>query len=331
MAGKKIIIKSLVTTLVTIIGQELFLNLSFLEKIFLLIGALLLINFKSFFNKFKGYFSKKSFIFFNYLSLFLITVLFFTASISKKLGYSLNISIGKTKGLSTSNLEPQPTPDNKQPSPADEIISKCFSENSTFCSDFSNIEKDFDDLEFFSTDPENPRILKSNVPKSGSKDNPVLWINNLSFTPEFHFDLTSKLYDKEKGNLTLAYGNDWRCIIGENNFNRITCEAFYSNTSKKERKSQHLSSKKFLPIQTETELLIRGSTTVINDDKLKITLTLEYFDIENNKQTATFDFETKYLSTSPQENKRRFGVGIIDPLDEGISIEFIKLEIKGGL
>lgn len=243
------------------------------------------------------------------------------------MGYTFVLNLGRVKGIEDAKLSSEKkftTP------PQDQVITDCQKEGETFCSTFSDIEKDFEESNFFSKNPENTKILKSNLPTFKSKDNPNLWVKNLFFTPEFHFSITSKFYDKEKGNLTIVYGNDWRCIIGENNFNTITCESFYSNTVKKERKSQHLSSKKLKAIQPETELLTRGSTTIIDNNKLKITLTLEYFDIDNNKQTATFDFETKYLSTNSKENKKSFGVGIIDPLNEGINIEFMKLEIKGG-
>lgn len=217
--------------------------------------------------------------------------------------------------------------------PEQQVLYKCEDEDGVFCSDFSNLERDFDleGLKFFTSDPENPRILKTNLPKKGIKDNPNLWIKNLMFIPEIRFSLTAKLHDDEKGNLTIVYGSDWRCIIGESGFNAITCESCYSNRGKKERKTIYLTSEGHLPIQPETELILKGSTALIKDDYLKITLSLDYFNTEDKREQEDFDFELKFLSSDPHENERKFGVGIIDPNDEGIRIEFLRLEIKDGL
>jgi len=315
--------------------NKAFSNFSFLNLFLALVWSLLFFHYlfqlNKLFTNIKKLGFKKLIIGLIKLLIFISISTYLLIIIPKQLGYNIDINIGRVKGDTDDLASPNPEKTIKANQPENQVTTNCQNKGLTFCSDFSNIEKDFEGLDFFSTDPENQRILKSNVPISGSKDNPILWIKNLSLSPEFHFNLTSKLFDDKKGNLTFVFGNDLRCIIGENNFNTITCEAFYSNTSKKERKSQHLSSKKLPPIQPETELLIRGSTSIVSDDKLKITLSLEYFDSENSKKETTFDFETKYLSTNPQENKKNFGVGIIDPHDEGISVEFMKLEIKGGL
>lgn len=262
------------------------------------------------------------------LFLFLLFLAF--KKIPSELGYvvainSISASIQGVTNLPLPSSTPNGTPDQQ-------VMSVCQGNNHTFCSDFVSVDTEFEGANFFTKDPENNRILKSNVPVSGSRDNPILWVYGKSFTPELEFDFTTKLYGKDRGNLTITFGNDWRCIIGEANYNTVTCENFYSNSDKKSRYSQYLSIKGLSPIQPKTPVTVNGSTTLVSDNKIKITLTLTYFDSKNNKQEATFNFDDiKYLSTNPETDKKRFGVGIIDPNAEGIGVEFMLLDIKGGL
>jgi len=316
---KAILVNLLIGLILIPIGR-LVLKLSFLDIVlfYLLIIIILFPILKGNLNFYRRI--KENLILILYIFILLAAILIISYRFLEYKGYKLDL--GKTKGQ-TEKLKPLPK---------EEIISECSDDESTFCSTFSDIEQEFDESElpYFTTDPENPKILEANIPISKTKDNSNLWIKEKSFTPEFHFEIQIKFYNEEKGNLTISYGDDWRCIIGENNFNTLTCESQYSNKTEKARFSQHLSSKNHLNIKPKEEVIISGSTTLVEDNKLKISLLLNYFDIESQDVEESFEFEIKYLSANPKEDKRRFGVGIIDPLDEGIRIEFMKLEVKGG-
>ena len=249
------------------------------------------------------------------------TALFLYLGILPHLNLDIKIiKISKVQGESENNI---PTP-----SPEKEIVSDCTSPNNLFCSDFSNMERDFDELNTFTVDRDNPRILKVNLPKDGDKDNSNLWAK-LQLGPEFDFMVRVKLQDEEKGNLTIAYGQDWRCIIGEEGFNAITCESNYNNIKKIRRKKTYLTSLNRPKIQPGEELTVDGIVSLQGDTGLKIKLHLEYFG-QNGKKIDDVDIyhELEPSSLRPKDDKKRFGVGIIDPEDETIRVEFLKLEVK---
>ena len=214
--------------------------------------------------------------------------------------------------------------------PENQMSSPCHNSGFTFCSDFSNMANDFEEIEDFTPDQSNSRILRTNLPIGGDQDNSILWTKNTELSPELNFTLISKFFNKSKGNLTIVYGSDWRCIIAESDFNTIKCESEY-NKKEHPKYKRTLSSIGKPLIAPETETTVKGNITIGIDNFYNVNLTLEYYDESGEQNDADFNFKVRHFLSNPLENKKRLGVGIIDPEDEAIKIEFNKLEITGGL
>lgn len=205
----------------------------------------------------------------------------------------------------------------------------CDNDRNMFCTDFSDIASQFSNIEDFTQDRVNSRILRTNLPADGDQDNSILTIKNQLFGPEFNFTLVTKLLNKEKGNLTITYGKDWRCIIGEADHKKVICQSEY-NKKNSPREAIYLSTLGKPDIPEDTELTIDGSVTIGTGNSYNIKLILKYFDVNSNPVEAELNFKAKYKSNNLKEIKKDFGVGIIDNEDEGIKVEFIKLEVRGG-
>lgn len=173
--------------------------------------------------------------------------------------------------------------------------------------------------EGFAKSLNNPKILMSRG--KWPFDNPNLWFQKIKPTPVFDFTLKATPQNNDKGNMVLAYGQIWRCIIAESNYNTVTCETKYASRDKL-RHLKTLSSLDKLPIKPKTELIIEGSTVIVEQNKLKLELLIKYVDSAGNKQEAPFVFKFDYPSPEPETNREYIGVGLIDSNEEGIAVEF---------
>lgn len=262
---------------------------------------------------------------------FCISLSYLLIKLPNHWGYEVNINEimvdnGAVEGVSSDGLT---SGANAAEPPLDQVTSNCNIDGVTFCSDFSNIEGSFDHLADFTQDQLNPRILETNLPIESDKDNSILKVKDMQFSPVFNFKLVTRLRNKNKGNLTITYGRDWRCIIGEADHKKVTCQSEYDKKDSP-RQTKYLSTYGKPDILTDTELTVDGSVTLGVDNNYNIRLILRYFDDKSNPVDAELDFKVKYKSNNIMDSKKQFGVGIIDPSDEGIKIEFQKLEISGG-
>lgn len=180
-------------------------------------------------------------------------------------------------------------------------------------------EDDWIGWEGFAKSLNNPKILMSRG--KWPFDNPNLWFQKIKPTPVFELTLKVTPQNSDKGNVVIAYGQIWRCIIAESNFNAVTCETKYA-TKDKERFLKTLSGLDRPLIKPKTELIIEGSTTIVEQNKLKLELIIKYLDEGGNKQEAIFVFKFDYPSPEPETNKEHVGVGLIDSDGEGIAVEF---------
>lgn len=190
---------------------------------------------------------------------------------------------------------------------------------------YFNNEEDWVGWEGFAKSLSNPKILMSRG--AWPFDNPNLWFQKLKTVPIFNFTLKVTPQNNDKGNLVIAYGQVWRCIIAESNFNAITCETDYATRNKK-RYLKTLSSLDRLPIKPKTELIIEGSTRIAEGNKLELSLLLKYIDSTDNRQEAPFVFNFDYPSPEPETNREYVGIGLIDSDGEGIAIEFSEFTLS---
>lgn len=326
--GKKEALIILITAVLGAFAQKIFFDLSYRTAILFILVLVLIVlpilDFKRSISQIKN--SRGVLIYFLVL-LPLVTYLVYQAM--PTIGYTINISRVKGKTVQnneTDELNSSSGAENHPGSPENQTTSTCSSIDNVFCSDFSNISNDFDKLDDFTQDSLNPRILRTNLPIKGDQDNAILWVKDKTFGPQLNFSLITKLHHKTQGNLTIVYGKDWRCIIGEKDHNKVACESEYDKKNNP-RQQQYLTSIDKPPIPPDTELTIKGSVTLSIDNNFNIQLILSYFDSSGNHVNAELNFKVKYTSSDIENSRKRFGVGIIDPEDEGIKIEFIKLEL----
>lgn len=299
------------------------------------IFVILLVGLKHYFSKIfltllrlKSYIKPKHFGWLLYSLLLIAGVTYLATRVAGKYGYSLALSSPKTS--ESKEKSSRQSPDINEVSTSELLNSEC-TKGSTFCSDFSNVVHDFDKVSDFIVDDVNPRAMFSALPVEGDPDNALLWVKGHTFSPILNFTLVTKLLDKNKGNLTINYGKDWRCVIGENDHNRVVCEEQYDKLGH-EGYLQTLSSKSKPPIPEDSELTITGSVTLDLESNFNVKLLLTYFDKEGSEVKVELDdYKLKYNSSNIKTTKKPFAVGIIDPLGENIQVEFLKLEIFGGL
>lgn len=196
-------------------------------------------------------------------------------------------------------------------------------ETGRFYSKFDK-EEEWAGWEAFTRFLSDPKVLQAKV--EWPFDNPNLWFQKTKSSPVFDFTLKSTPQNENKGNLVLAYGQVWRCIIAERNFNAITCEKDYASKNKL-RILKTLTGLGKRPIKPRTEIIIEGSTAILEKNKLELRLLIKYVTDEEKGDEANFTFEFSYPSPDPKGDSQFIGVGLIDPNEEGIAVEFTEFSL----
>ena len=211
-----------------------------------------------------------------------------------------------------------PTPEQQKPH-------TCQDESYKFCSAFDDLTQ-FEGFKSFVSDPNNSRLLRTNIAIENSKNNPNLFIKDQLFTPEINFKWKFKPNNDSVINGTIAYGEIWRCIVGENGYDRITCELYPNINTQKKRFQTYFSEVGKKSMFPKTEVTINGDTHLNNDNTLVITLTVNYTNNEQKQDNAIFNYTLPVLETEPEKMVNKFGVGIIDK-EGNIRIEFLELSL----
>lgn len=226
------------------------------------------------------------------------------------------------KGLKSTNINDSLVPYN--PELLGSKVGPITCSDGKYCSGF-NEESDWIGWQGFDRSQNNSGLLR---PRIGSGfDNPNLWFQKINPSPIFDFDLKFIPKNDTKINVVVVYEKIWRCIIGETNFNTITCEENYSSHNKT-RHSSSLTALNKLPISPQSEIIINGSTLVSSTNRLQIRLQLQYIDIEQNKESVDLSFQLGFPSPDPKSFRGSVGVGIIDPNSEGITVEFKEFSLQ---
>jgi len=155
--------------------------------------------------------------------------------------------------------------------------------------------------------------------EGGVFDTARLWYKEFQPPPEFKAELVFKPYQSEFGNVVVSYGTIWRCIIAEDNYNTVSCEA---EKPLKDRQSGHFTGKKKKQVQPETDVLLALETILTGEKKVKIIIKVGYVDIDGNESSADFDFTISMPTPKPAEENQYIGVGIIDPKRRDPAVEF---------
>jgi|SRR3989338_1990790 len=211
------------------------------------------------------------------------------------------------------------------PTPQQQQNYICNEPNQKFCSTFDDLTQ-FEGFMSFTSDPGNSRLLKTNISINNSKNNPNLFIKDKLFDPNINFKWKLKPNNDSVINGTIDYGEIWRCIVGENGYDRITCERYPNINTQKKRYQTYFSEVGKKPILPKTEITINGNVHLNNDNTLAITLTVNYTTDEQKSDSAVFNYILPILETEPEKMVNKFGVGIIDK-EGNIRIEFLELSL----
>lgn len=195
--------------------------------------------------------------------------------------------------------------------------------NEPHCSDFTDTEN-WKGWERFYKSPDNPREFQA-VP-SGVFDAPRLWYQKTDTSPEFSLKLKITPKNDVKGNIIISYGDVWRCIIAESNYNAITCE---ETTPTKRRYLKYLTTEGYKPIKPKTQITLENLlTSITSTGDLSLSFKLAYVSIEEENVKADINFIIKLPSAKPKEMREYIGVGLIDPNNEAIKAEFQFFNLK---
>lgn len=250
------------------------------------------------------------------LSILLILIAIFV-KVPTLFGYRWILPLQKMDILGkTSEYKPNSTDPKTLEKPT---ISPCA--NNAYCSYFS--EQDWEGWEYFYKRGTNKVVVIPQISKV--QDNPTLWFLKKQSSPNFEILLKTAPQKVDKGNIVIKYGDWWRCIIAESNFNTIACEGKNREVS---RDFKTLSSLGKKAIQPQTEMSIRLISEITSANKIGLTITLNYIDINSNPEATTMTFYLPIYSSDPKISERPIGVGVIDSKEEGIGVELIYFELK---
>lgn len=226
----------------------------------------------------------------------------------------------KTESLSVDKELPEKEDDPRMPFNPD-LVPTPQNDNypKRYCSNFE--EKDWKGWEGFDRSKTNPKVLKPAL-DSQPYDNPHLWYAKVTPKPIFDFELKLEPKHETRINATIAYKTIWRCIVGEQGYDNVTCEEYYSDASKKKRYRKYFSELEKLPINPGTEIIINGTTLKTGENKLEIRLQVNYININNERSSADFSFEVVLPSPDPLGLEGPIGVGIIDSDRASPPVEF---------
>lgn len=196
--------------------------------------------------------------------------------------------------------------------------------NGWVCSDFS--EGDFTGWGEYSINQLNKRSIQ--VSSDSVWDSPPLFFNRSETKIKFLLVLKATPKDPLKGNIVIFWNEAWRCIIAETDYNKVSCEANYQTPKKIVRAQNFLSTKGKKPISPGKEVKIEiNSDFVPSDNNNKIKMVLDYIDIDGKRETADFEWDFELPTPDIENFKQLVGVGVIDPKNEKVEVEFNRLEL----
>ena len=192
------------------------------------------------------------------------------------------------------------------------------------CSDFS--ESDFTGWSEYSINQLDKRSIQ--VSSDSVWDSPPLFFNKSETKIKFSLVLKVTPKDLFKGNIVVFWNEAWRCIVAETDYNKVSCEANYQNPRKVVRVQNFLSTKGKKPISPGKEIKIGvNSDFVPSDNKNRINMVLDYIDTDGKRENVDFEWNFGLPTPDIENFKQLVGVGVIDPNNEKIEVEFNRLEL----
>lgn len=192
------------------------------------------------------------------------------------------------------------------------------------CSNFK--DDDFSGWSDYKRSDRNPRSII--VSRDSKYDSPPLLFKKETSGLNFHLYVKALPTNKNKGNIVLLQKDVWRCIIGDADYNSVSCQFDYSKDSAKSPEKQFLSTKGYKRISPDKDIIVNIKSYLTFENKIELTVSLKYLDIDNQPQSPELKFLFGIPSPDIANFKELVGVSVIDPKKENIEVEFKELRLS---